>query len=133
LVGFLAACETPQSGTTLVLDSSEVSIAGRVHDVRIAGARATDSIAPLEVIAAPGDAVQFIMGDRRPHALAFVMDSLSPGVRAYLERTGQLRGPPLVNQGSRWIVLLEGAPPGRYPFVCRAHDAHGTLVVVEGE
>lgn len=117
------------SGATIALDSAEVSIPGRVHDVRLgrdpeAGAAALDSVR-----ARPGDAVQFIALDRHPHAPTFVAAELDPDVRAFLERTGQLRGPPLVSKDARWVVLLEGAPAGRYPFTCRTHDVAGVLVV----
>ncbi len=127
-----AACDGLGGGATIALDGSEVSIPGSVHEVRLVGAGATDSIMP-EVRAAPGDAVTFVAADRRPHAPAFVVDELDPDARSFLDRTGQLLGPPLVNEGATWVVLLEGAPPGRYPFVCRAHDTRGTLIVVEAE
>ncbi len=116
-------------GDTIALDSTEISIDGTVHEIRIAGAGATDSIAPARIEAGAGDALVFIVEDRRPHALTFTAESLSAPVREYLERTGQLRGPPLVNEGSRWVVLLEDAPPGRYPFHCRSHDTRGEVVV----
>jgi plastocyanin len=131
LIPALGGCEAMSGGATIQLDSTEVQLArgAEVHDVRITGAGAVDSIAPAVIEAKPGDAVRFIVGDRRTHALAFGPDGLDADVRAYLERTGQLRGPPLVNDGSEWIVVLEGAPAGRYPFHCRSHDAAGVLVV----
>ncbi|MFP4623375.1 MAG: plastocyanin/azurin family copper-binding protein [Gemmatimonadota bacterium] len=127
---FVTACEAFGGGETLVLDSMEVTVPGSVHDIRLAGAGATDSITPAAVTASPGDAVRFVAADRRPHAVTFVVDELSPEIREFLDRTGQLRGPPLVSEGAAWIVLLEGAPPGSYPFVCRPHDARGELTVI---
>lgn len=126
----LPGCDALGGGEeTIALDSAEISVPGTVHDVRLAGAGATDSITPATVVAHPGDAVRFLVEDRRPHAVTFTVDALSPAVREFLDRTGQLRGPPLVSEGSVWVVLLEGAPPGRYPFHCRSHDAHGELTV----
>lgn len=125
----MGGCDAVAGGSSIALDSADVSIDGRVHDVAIAGAGATDSIAPARLEAAPGDAVRFVVEDRRPHALMFTVDALDPPIREYLEGTGQLRGPPLVNEGSTWVVLLSDAPPGRYPFYCRSHDAHGELIV----
>lgn len=129
LIGLVGGCDAVAGGSEIALDSASVSIPGSVHDVEIAGAGAADSIAPASVEAQPGDAVRFTVGDRRPHALMFTVDELAPPVREFLDATGQLRGPPLVNQGSSWVVLLTDAPPGRYPFYCRSHDAHGELVV----
>lgn len=116
-------------GDTIALDSANVSIAGSVHEVRISGAAATDTIDPAMLEVEVGDAVRFVVEDRRPHALAFTVDALAAPVREYLERTGQLRGPPLVNQGASWVVILEDAPAGRYPFHCRSHDAAGEIIV----
>lgn len=129
----LGGCEAVGGGESIALDSIEVSIPGSAHEVRIAGAGASDSIAPARTEAEPGDAIRFVVEDRRPHALTFTVDELAPEVRQYLDRTGQLRGPPLVNEGSTWVVLLEDAPPGRYPFYCRSHDASGEIVVVPAE
>lgn len=125
-----AACDAVDRGETLVLDSTEVALDGAVHDIAIAGVGATDSIHPGTVRVRPGDAVRFSVADRRPHALTFIADSLTGPARTYLERTQQLRGPPLVNEGAAWIVVLDGAPPGRYPFYCRSHGATGAVVVV---
>lgn len=130
LIAALAGgCDAVAGGSEIELDSGSVSVAGSVHEVEIGGAGAVDSIAPTRVEASPGDAVRFVVADRRPHALMFTVDALAPDVREYLESTGQLRGPPLVNEGSSWVILLSDAPPGRYPFYCRSHDAHGEVIV----
>lgn len=125
------ACDRIVPGATLQLDSTEVTLGPgvEIHDVRIDGAGAEDSVNPSTVDAATGDVVRFEVGDHRTHALAFRAESLSAEAREFLERTGQLRGPPLVNEGAAWVVSLDGAPAGRYPFICRSHDATGVLVV----
>jgi plastocyanin len=129
-----AACNGVQDGgETVVLDSAEVSVDGAVHEVRITGVGATDTLAPPRLDAEVGDVVRFVVADRRPHALAFIADSLAPQIRDYLDRTGQLRGPPLVSEGSTWVVALEDAPPGQYPFYCRSHDVYGVLRVTAPE
>jgi plastocyanin len=131
----LTGCEAVGGGATIQLDTAEVQLerGTSLHDVVIAGSGSVDSIAPLELEARPGDAVRFTIEDHRPHAIAFQADAVSGPVREYLERTEQLRGPPLVTRGAAWVVVLEDAPPGRYPFWCRTHDAHGLLVVVEAD
>lgn len=124
-----AGCEAVGGGSTITLDSAEVSIDGSVHDISIAGAGAVDSIAPATVEARVGDAIRFVVEDGRPHAIMFTAERLDPTVREYLEGSSQLRGPPLVNEGSSWVVVLEDAVPGRYPYHCRSHDATGEIVV----
>lgn len=128
----LGACDAIGGGDTIALDSADLAIPGTAHEVRIAGAGAADSIRPARTEARPGDAIRFVIADRRTHALTFTVDALSPDVREFLDGTGQLRGPPLVNEGSTWVVVLEDAPAGRYPFYCRSHDAAGEIVV-QGE
>ena len=133
LVGLLSAgCDAvPGGGATIALDSTEIEIPGTVHEVRVGGADA--ALQPDVAQATPGDAIRFVTTDRLPHAIAFVVDSLSGPVREYLDRTGQLRGPPLVNEGAAWVVVLEEAPPGRYPFHCRSHDTRGVVIVGDEE
>ncbi|HSH45376.1 MAG TPA: plastocyanin/azurin family copper-binding protein, partial [Longimicrobiales bacterium] len=126
-------CDLFGEDATIELDEGEVRLEGgaRVHDVAVRGAGGRDALEPGEVSAASGDAVRFVVEDRRPHALAFDADSLSAEARTFLEEGGQLRGPPLVDEGAAWVVSLEGAPAGRYPFVCRSHGARGVLMVRE--
>lgn len=130
----VAACDAIGGGNTVQLDSAEVSLpsGAELHEVAIGGASATDSISPTAVSARPGDAVRFVVGDHRTHALAFDQANLDPAALEFLERTVQLRGPPLVNSGSAWVVSLAEAPAGRYPFTCRSHGARGVLTVEAG-
>jgi plastocyanin len=127
----LGGCEAVGGGATIELDTASVQLerGSRVHEISVRGVADTDTISPAAVRADPGDAVRFTIGDHRTHAMAFDPGRLAPPIREYLERTNQLRGPPLVNRGAAWVVVLEDAPPGRYPFFCRIHDAHGTLQV----
>jgi plastocyanin len=131
----LVGCEAADRRATIQLDTAEVELGrgARVLEVAIAGTGAVDSIAPGQFSASPGDAVRFVVEDHRTHALAFDADRLEPRVREYLEATNQLRGPPLVTRGATWVVVLEDAPPGRYPFLCRSHDARGLLTVTGGD
>lgn len=130
----LAGCDALGGGATIQLDSAEVDLGSGadVHEVAVGGSAAADSIVPDSVNARPGDAIRFVTTDNRPHAVTFDADGLSADVREYLERTAQLRGPPLVSEGTAWVVVLRDAPPGRYPFHCRSHDTGGVLRVTGG-
>lgn len=130
----VGGCDAIGGGATIHLDSAEVSLPGgaELHEIVIGGAGARDSIAPSAISAEPGDALRFVVDDHRTHALAFDAGSLAPPVRQFLESTMQLRGPPLVNAGSAWVVSLADAPPGRYPFLCRSHGARGVIEVAPG-
>jgi plastocyanin len=127
----VGACEAVGGGATLHLDTAEVQLEPgvRVHDVRVGGSADADSLDPVVLRARPGDIVRFITDDHRTHAVAFELVRLSDPVRDFLDRTNQLRGPPLVNRGAAWVVVLDEAPAGRYPFICRTHDARGMILV----
>ncbi len=131
-----AGCDhPPEIGASVHLNDSTAVDLGpgtAVHEIRIRGGEATDTLVPDTVRARPGDAVRFVAGDRRTHAIAFLQDALSPAARRYLEQSMQLRGPPLVDEGSTWVVVLRDAPPGSYPFQCVAHGARGVIVVRPG-
>lgn len=131
----LGACDAVGGGATIQLDTADVQLerGSRVHDIQVTGLADTDTLSPAAVRAEPGDAVRFTTGDHRTHAMAFHADRLAPPIREYLERTNQLRGPPLVNRGAAWVVVLDDAPTGRYPFFCRTHEAHGVLQVGGGD
>jgi plastocyanin len=108
---------------TIRLDAGE-----RLHQV--SARRAGDGdFEPAAVEAHPGDYVRFTAGDRAGHAIAFGGHDLAPDVREFLERTGQLRSPPLISTDASWVITLEGAPPGDYPYHCTTHNAAGRLTV----
>lgn len=100
-----------------------------VRDVRLRQTPAGGAVEPETVRARPGDVVRFIAADPRGYAVAFDTAALAPQAREFLERTGQLRGPPLVATGAVWVVSLEGAPAGAYAFLSLTADARGLLLV----
>ncbi|MFC1661369.1 hypothetical protein ACFL3S_07970 [Gemmatimonadota bacterium] len=104
-----------------------------IHRVNLGGWGSEEHAVPSRVRAAPGDAVVFETVDHRVHTVSFFPDSLSPGGLAFLERTGGLSSPPLVTRGSTFVVVLDGAPPGRYSFLSEGHggQAMGIIVVEE--
>lgn len=127
-------CDALGGGATIQLDDDEVRLApgADVHEVVVSGTGGQDTLEPTSTSAEAGDAVRFIVRDRRTHALAFEADGLTPAAREFLESTMQLRGPPLVNEDAAWVVSLADAPAGRYPFVCRTHGARGVVTVEPG-
>jgi plastocyanin len=102
-----------------------------LHRVTLGGRGSEEHAVPTRIQASPGDAVEFRTVDHRVHTLFFVADSLAPELRSYMESTGQMASPPLVVRGSRFIVRLQNAPPGRYLFVTEGHggSARGVLEV----
>lgn len=93
----------------------------RVHRVTLGGRGSEEHAVPRVVEAAPGDAVEFLTVDHRVHRVIFPADSLDQGPREFLERTGQAESPPLAFRGSRFLLGLQEAPPGRYPFLSQGH------------
>ncbi len=110
-------------------DTVELAPGVGVADVRLGGPDSARQAQPESVEVHPGDVVRFVTADARTHAVAFDAAGLAPEARGFLDRTGQLRGPPLISTGASWVVSLEGAPPGRYPFVCLSEGCRGVIVV----
>jgi plastocyanin len=121
----------PEQPQTLELNGDTVQLDPGVQLVEIELGLQDDGsdVAPGRASAHPGDIVRFTAGDGRMHAPAFDANRLAADVRAFLEQGSQLRGPPLVEEGTQWVVTLVGAPPGEYPFTCATHGAHGMIVV----
>ena len=113
------------------LDDGDVALpeGARRHDVQLEGVGADDEVSSGSVSATPGDAVAFIAADGMTHSIVFLSDRLSAEQVAFLEQGGQMRGPPLLAEGSSWIVTLSGAPAGDYPFACALHGGQGVIRV----
>lgn len=129
-----ASCEGIGSDRpTLQLDGEEVRLGEGValHEVRLGAVRGGAALEPDTVRARVGDVVRFVAADSRTYAVAFDAAALDGGARAFLERSGQLRSPPLVESGASWIVSLEGAPPGAYAFELPGGE-RGLLLVQAG-
>ena len=101
--------------------------------VQLSGGRDVEHIVPPHLDIATGEWVQFVTLDRRVHVVSFVPDSLSPEALEYLADTGQLKGPPLLQQGSRFLVDFREAPAGRYVFSSVSHGdpVFGSVTVRE--
>lgn len=138
LLGPLACDDVvPDRPAELELDDGrtvELPAGAQIHAVRVGqGPSGAEQFIPDTVRARPGDVVRFIAGDGASHAVVFQENLLSPDARSYLESTGRLRGPPLVARETSWIVGLEEAPGGVYPFLCTVHAADGVMIVEAAE
>lgn len=128
-----AACERidPElQPDPLLRDSLGLGGGDRVHTVRISAETSRERAQPETVRVLPGDFVQFVTGDHRPHTVSFLVDSLADTAAAFLRRTGQEGSPPLVDAESRFVVTFRGAPEGRYPFVVEGTGEHARGAVV---
>jgi plastocyanin len=135
LLLFVTACENAsligdKKDRTLELagDTIDVPEGVDLHDIKVATNQSRD-FEPAQLKAAPGDYVRFTAGDSRTHAIVF---ELAAGdARTFLESTGQLRSPPLVNNGASWVIALDKAPLGTYVFRCLMHHHSGQLTVAQ--
>lgn len=138
LLGSLACDEVvPDRPAELELDDGrtvELPAGAQIHAVRVGqGPSGAEQFIPDTVRARPGDVVRFIAGDRASHAVVFQENLLSPDALSYLEDTGRLRGPPLISRETSWVVGLEDAPAGLYPFLCTVHAVDGVMIVEAAE
>lgn len=119
-----------QERSTLQIGDTTINLGERVrvHDISVAQMSKGD-FDPASVNAGTGDVLQFKTVDMRTHALAFDESMLTPQVRQTLADKQQLRSPPLVTEGTAWIVSLEGIPPGTYRINCLTHNSSFTVNV----
>lgn len=126
----LVACgdRAPQQAQ-LVIGADTITLDPGVAIVDFAVGGRDGEFAPQEAAAHVGDVVRFTATDLGTHAIVFLEGGLSPDARAFLDNSGQLRGPPLLEPGSAWVLSLEGAPAGEYPFHCVTHGGAGRITV----
>ena len=131
LLALGCADDGPPPRDVVQLDEGEVELAegSRRHDVTLEGVGAQNEVTPATVAAGPGDAVAFNAGDAITHSVVFLADRLDSAKVAFLEQSGQMRGPPLLTEGGSWIVNLTDAPAGDYPFACALHGGQGVIRV----
>jgi plastocyanin len=114
----------------LELDHDTIRLEGGVRLIDVAVRRQADGdFDPAHVEARQGDVIRFTSEDRAGHAITFVGAELPADTHEFLDRTGQMRSPPFITDGASWVITLESAPPGEYPFHCTTHDVRGRLTV----
>lgn len=104
----------------------------RLHTVVLGGRGAEEHVLPERLQVRPGDAVEFVTVDHRVHRVVFDEDSLEAEVMEFLAGAGVTSSPPLTEKGSRFLLRLEGAPRGRYPFVSYGHGGAARGVIQVG-
>lgn len=119
------------SADSAIRDSLGIGPRVALHRIALGGDRDSERIVPSELRVEEGDVVAFETVDGRIHELAFEPDSLAPDILDFLRKTRQLRSPPLMNLGTRFLVDLEDAPEGRYVFRGRTvgDPLFGTILV----
>jgi plastocyanin len=110
-------------------DTIRLAAGNELHEVDVRARDGQSEFSPDRISVRPGDALRFITGDGRGHALAFDAWTLSDTASAYLDRTGQRRGPPLLSAGAIWIITMEAAPEGEYRVTCLVHGATMRVLV----
>ena len=128
----LACAQDGAPRDVVQLDEGEVvqlPEGSRRHDVDLEGVGSRTEVSPASVVATPGDAVAFVAADAITHSIVFLADRLDSAQVAFLESSGQMRGPPLLSEGASWIVSLNGAPAGDYRFACALHGGQGVIRV----
>jgi plastocyanin len=133
LLAAIVACDSPpgEEGPRvleLANDTIQLDAGVTLVDVSVRRGDAGD-FDPAALSAKPGDVVRFTAADNGGHAIVFESTALAADARDYLERTGQMRSPPLIESGSSWVVTLDDAPAGDYPFRCSTHSSAGRLTI----
>jgi hypothetical protein len=125
----IAACghAAPEAAPVIVVgqDTITLDVGAGVYDVALLVRAGVSEFEPTAIAARSSDVLRIKSRDEGPHALAFDAAGLTPPMREFLDRTDQLRGPPLLAPGAEWVVSMKGAPPGVYTLRCLSHD--GTL------
>jgi plastocyanin len=130
---FLAqACERPDP--ELMPDEylqSELGLTtdDRVHTLSVSAGEA-EVAEPDTVRIEPGDIVQFISVDWFVHEVHFELDSMTAAARDFLLDTEQASSPPLLQNGSRFVLSFRDAPEGRYPYQLLGNRAPGGGLIV---
>lgn len=109
-----------------------LSDGARLHRVILGGRGSDEHVLPARIQAFRGDGVEFVTVDHRVHTVWFPPDSLSAQAMAFLTSTEQLESPPLLQRGSRFVLVLEDAPSGRYPFISQGHGGRAFGVIEVG-
>lgn len=133
----VVSCQEPNERPPdpLLRDSLGLGPDDQVWRVELGSRDNREHVEPSVVTVPPGSWVEFVTTDTRLHTILFALDSLPAPSADFLLGTGQTASPPLVEQGARFVMSFEGAPPGRYPFLVEGNGvtAAGAVVVTDEE
>jgi hypothetical protein len=101
----------------------------RVHVLDVHFGSDGEVVEPDSLLVEAGDWVDFRSSDGSPRLISFVLDSMAPGNRGFLQEIGARSSPPLVADGSHWVVSFQQAPPGVYPFIVEGARAPARGVI----
>lgn len=118
----------------LELESATVMlpIGVKLIEIQVSRGSANDEFEPASESGRVGDVIRFTAKDGHSHALLFDAAQIPSAAVAFLERTRQLRSPPLLHKGASWVISFEGAPAGEYHFTCATHGGGGRIRITSG-
>jgi len=125
-------CEAPETELTPDAELQRelgLSPDDRVHTVSISTG-VSERAEPDSIVVSPGDYLQFVSDDWLVHEVRFQVDDLETAAGRFLESTGQLASPPLLQLGARFLLAFEDAPMGRYPYILQGNRESGTGLIV---
>lgn len=130
VTGCSEAAEADRQPDLVLQAELGLTLEDRVHRVRLSGG-GVEKADPPEVQVEPGSFVEFVTADWLIHEVIFEADSLSAEQRDFLMRTDQLASPPLIERDGRYVLVFEGAPTGRYPYLLEGNGrpSRGVIVV----
>jgi plastocyanin len=101
----------------------------RVHTLSVSAGE-SEAAEPDTVRIEPGDLVQFVSRDWFVHEVHFELDSMTAAARDFLLDTQQASSPPLLQNGSRFVLSFRDAPEGRYPYQLLGNKPPGGGLIV---
>jgi hypothetical protein len=113
----------------LAADTIELPRNVALHEIRLRQRHGGTPIEPPRVDARVGDVLRFVATDALGYSIRFQHARLAPDALAFLDATNQLASPPLLSEGAAWVVSLDGAPAGEYPFLSANQGIEGVVVV----
>lgn len=101
----------------------------RVHTVSLT-AEAEERADPDSIIVRSGDYLQFVSSDWLIHEVRFDSAEMSDRTRSFMIVTDQMRSPPLLQLGARYVLSFADAPEGAYPFRLEGNRGPGRGVIM---
>ncbi len=118
LLGVLPGClrEPPPPTDPALAEALGLAPSTPIYRVDLVDRGGRVGVFPVGLDLVPGAVVQFVTRDRRVYSVHFERDGVPSQGWAFLDAAGQTASPPLVEEGARFVVSFEGAPPGTYRF-----------------